>query len=392
MTQLLVKLFIKNNENTSDSKVRTSYGVLAGIVGIICNLILVAIKLAIGYIIGSISVTADAFNNLSDAGSSLVSLFGAKLAQRPADAEHPFGHGRAEYVAALVVAFLILHAAITLATDSFNKILNPASVGFDWMLVIILCVSILIKVWMMIFNGKLGKRINSGILMATASDSRNDIIVTSLTIVSVVIEHYTGFKIDGFMGLLVSVFVLLSGFKIAKDTLVPLLGAAVDQSIYKKITEKVESYEGIIGSHDLIVHNYGPSHIMATIHAEIPNSKNMDEAHDIIDSIERDVLKEMGIYLVIHMDPEEVNDIKVFVYKNMVVDVVGDLDPKATIHDFRVTVDKDHTNLIFDLAVPITYSVKQEDDLIDKIRENISKMSERYRCEITLEHSYVSER
>jgi cation diffusion facilitator family transporter len=388
----LVKLFVKDSENTNNPKVRTSYGVLAGIVGIICNFILVAIKLTIGYIIGSISITADAFNNLSDAGSSLVSLFGAKLAQRPADKEHPFGHGRAEYVAALVVAFLILHAAITLATDSFKKILNPVSVGFDWILVIILGVSILMKVWMMIFNGKLGKRINSGILIATASDSRNDIIVTSLTVVSVLIEYFTGFKIDGFMGLLVSIFVLLSGFNIAKDTLVPLLGAAIDQSIYKKITEKVESYEGIIGSHDLIVHNYGPSHIMATIHAEIPNNKNMDEAHDIIDTIERDVLKEMGIYLVIHMDPEEVNDIKVFVYKNTVVDVVGDLDPKATIHDFRVTNDKDHTNLIFDLAVPINYSVKQEEDLIAKIKEDIGKISERYVCQITLEHSYVSER
>lgn len=391
MTGLLVKLFVKDSENIENVKVRTSYGVMSSIVGIICNVILFGIKIIIGLIINSISVMADAFNNLSDAGSSIISFFGVKLAERPADKDHPFGHGRFEYISALVVAFLILQVGLSLLQSSFNKVLHPEKVGFSWIMVAILSVSILVKLWLSLFNKKLGNLINSNVMKATSADSLNDVIVTFATIISIIASKLTGINIDGWIGLIVSVFVMLSGFNIAKETLMPLIGEAVDKDAYANITNKVESYEGIIGSHDLIVHNYGPSHIMATIHAEVPNDSNMEDVHETIDRIERDVLREMGIFLVIHMDPVEVNDKKVLEKKKMVVEVVGDIEPKASIHDFRVVNGKGITNLIFDLVVPHSYNEEDEQDLLKKVTEYISENYGKYQCVITIEHSYIAE-
>ncbi|HWT26999.1 MAG TPA: cation diffusion facilitator family transporter, partial [Mobilitalea sp.] len=317
MTDLLVKLFVKNNDRVENQAVRTSYGILSSIVGMVCNIILFSTKLTVGLLINSISVMADAFNNLSDAASSVISFIGVKLAQRPADKEHPFGHGRFEYIAALAVAFLVLQVGFSLFQSSLSKVIHPEMVVFNPILVGILCLSVLMKVWMALFNRKLGNRINSTVMKATSADSLGDVLVTSATIISSIIAGVAGIQIDGYMGIIVSLVVMLAGFRIAKDTLEPLLGQAVDREMYQRITNLVESYEGIVGSHDLILHSYGPTHRMATIHAEVPSDINFEKAHETIDRIERDVLEKLDIFLVIHMDPIEVNNTMVHEKKMM---------------------------------------------------------------------------
>lgn len=391
MTKLLVKLFIKDYENIHDQRVRTSYGILSGIVGIVCNVILFVVKLAVGILIKSVSVIADAFNNLSDAGSSVIGFIGVKLAGRPADKEHPFGHGRLEYIAALVVSFVIIQVSLSLFKNSFEEILNPEAVIFNPILIGILVFSIFIKVWLMLFNRKLGKRIKSSVMLATATDSLSDVLVTSATVVSAVIAGLTGWQIDGYMGLVVSVFVLIAGYKIAKETLMPLLGQAVDREVYNSITELVESYPNIIGTHDLIIHSYGPSHRMATIHVEVPNDINFEEIHDTIDRIERDVLEKMDIFLVIHMDPVEMNDVLVLEKKALVTDIVKSFDERASIHDFRVVRTEFQINLIFDLVVPFSYTPEEEQKLLAKVVEETRKHDSRLNCIITLENSYIAE-
>lgn len=391
MTKLLVKLFVKEYEKTEVPRVRTAYGILTSVVGIICNFILFGIKIGIGLAIHSISVMADAFNNLSDAASSVISLVGVKLAGRPADKEHPFGHGRFEYITALAVAFLILQVGLTCFKSAFTKIIHPEVVGFNWILVGILCVSVLLKIWLSAFNKNLGNRINSSVMKATSADAFGDVLITSATIVSIIVSKITGLAIDGWMGVIVSIFVLIAGFNIAKETLEPLLGEAIDQEVYKNITTKVESYAGIVGSHDLIVHNYGPSHTMATIHAEVPNDSNLERTHETIDRIEREILRDLGIFIVIHMDPVEVNDGRVLEKKRIVVDVINKTEPKATIHDFRVVNGEDQINLIFDLVVPYSYDEEQEQALLMNVVESLSAIDERFQCVITIENSFIAE-
>lgn len=391
MIQLLVKLFIKDYDKVEQSSVRTAYGVLSSVVGIICNVILFGIKIIIGLILNSISVMADAFNNLSDAASSVIGFIGVKLAERPADKEHPFGHGRFEYISAFTVSFLILQVGFSCFKSSITKIIHPETVKFSWILVIILGISVLLKLWLSIFNKTLGKRINSSVMKATSADSLGDVLITLATVLSIIIGKITGLAIDGWMGLIVSIFVLIAGFNIAKDTLEPLLGEAIDHEVYQSITDMVESYDGIVGSHDLIVHNYGPSHIMASIHAEVPNDVNLEEIHETIDSIERDILREMGIFIVIHMDPIEINDSKVLEKKSMVIDIIKKLEPKATIHDFRVVNGENQVNLIFDLVVPHSYSDIQEQELLFKVDEAIQNVDSKYQSVITIENSFIAE-
>lgn len=388
---ILVKKFIKNSEDVENPVVREAYGLLASIVGIVCNICLFLVKFFIGIVMGSISVMADAFNNLSDAASSIISFIGVKLANRPADKEHPFGHGRYEYIAAFIVSFLVLEVAFSCFKSSFSKILHPEAMDFQLVLVLILCLSVGVKIWLARFNKKLGTKINSNVMKATAADATGDVLITSATILSLIISNITNFNIDGFMGVAVSIFVFLSGINIAKDTLEPLLGEAIDKELYTKITNKVESYEMIIGSHDLVVHNYGPSHTMATIHCEVPNNVEMEAAHEVIDKIERDVLREENIFLVIHMDPVEVNNEKVTELKEKVSDLVKSLEEKATIHDFRVVNGEHHINLIFDLVVPHIYSEKREQELLLQVISEIKKLDERYDCVISIENSFVAE-
>ena len=392
MTEFLVRRFIKDNENVKSAKVRTSYGLLASVVGIICNLILFGIKIVIGTLLNSIAVTADAFNNLSDATSSIIGFVGTKLANRPADKEHPFGHGKYEYVAALIVAFLVLEVGLSCLKSSFSKILHPEPLEFQFYLVIILVISVLIKVWLGVFNRKLGKRINSAIMKATSADAFGDVGITSATVLSVLLVKFAGLNIDGYIGLVVSIFVLLSGINILKETIQPLLGLAISVEDYERISRFVEKYDLIVGSHDLILHNYGPSALMATIHAEVPDTTSMDKAHGVIDQIERDAKEQLGILLVIHMDPVAVDDEQAMAAKEIVIDELKKLDEIGTIHDFRMVKGEEESKLIFDLVVPHSYSVTRENDLINKLRDKVQEVNGHYECIITLEHSYVEER
>jgi len=390
VAELLLKLFVKDYKNTQDPKVRASCGVMASIVGIVVNAMLFALKAVIGLAMSSISILADAFNNLSDAGSSVIGFIGIKLSRKPPDKEHPFGHGRSEYIAALIVAFLVLQVGLSLLKNSFNKILHPQEVGFQPLLVVFLCISVLIKLWLSIFNKKLGRTINSSVLKAASTDALNDVAVTSVTIISVIISKTTGLNIDGWIGLAVSGFVLFSGFKIAKQTLMPLLGEAVDRGVYKSITSMVESYDNILGSHDLIAHNYGPSNTMASIHVEVPNYFSIQEIHETIDRIERDVLRELGIFLVIHMDPVEVNDKSFPEKKNNVVRIVKEFEDRASIHDFRIIGENGQSKIIFDLVVPHSYSDREEEAMREAVSGRIRGL---YRCDcmITIEHNFIAE-
>lgn len=390
MTDLLVRTFVKNYKDTENQQVRTDYGVLASIVGIICNFILFLVKLIIGLFINSISVMADAFNNLSDAASSIISFVGVKLANRPADEEHPFGHGRYEYISALAVAFLVLQVGFSCLKSAVDKIFHPALTTGSWLTIGILIISIFLKVWLGFFYRRLGNRIHSGVIKASAADAFGDVMITSATVISVIIGHITKWKIDGYMGLLVSLFVLYAGVNIIKDTLEPLLGEAVTPEVYERISSFVESYEGILGTHDLIVHNYGPAHTMATIHAEISRAADIVEAHETIDRIEQEALKELNIFLVIHMDPIEANDERVMQMKLEINELVKSIDDKASIHDFRMVDGEHQINLIFDMVVPHSYKGEKKAWLEQKVKEEIAKKDKRYQCVITVEHSYIA--
>lgn len=390
MTEFLVRRFVKNYEQTEKVAVRTSYGVLASIVGIFCNVFLFFVKGAVGIILHSISVTADAFNNLSDAGSSIIGLIGVKMAEKPADEEHPFGHGRIEYIAALIVAFIVLEVGFTFLKDAVGKIRNPEILTFNTVSVVILILSIGVKLWMAAFNRKLGKKIDSKVMMATAADAMGDVATTTATILSVLFFRFTGINIDGFVGIGVALVVMWAGVGIAKDTLEPLIGEAVPQETFDEITKFVESYDGIVGTHDLLVHNYGPGRSMASIHAEVPNDVNIEVSHEIIDRIERDARKYMGIFLLIHMDPIETKDQDVIEVREKVETIVKQTDPDASIHDFRMVSGEHRINLIFDMVLPHGYSKDEENILLNQVIEKIGQLDERYQCVITMEKSFVA--
>lgn len=391
MINLLVKLFIKNYKNTEDAKVRTSYGILSSIVGIICNVLLFAGKLAVGAAVRSVSVMADAFNNLSDAASSVISFVGVKMAGKPADREHPFGHGRIEYIAALAVAFLVLQVGFTFFKNSIEKIRNPEALSFDLVSMLILLAAVCVKLWLGYFNRILGKRINSSVMQAAATDALGDVVTTLATIGSILFFHFTKINIDGFVGLLVSLVVMWAGIGIARDTLEPLIGQPVDPQLYKKISDFVESYDGILGSHDLIVHNYGPTRSLASIHAEVPNDVDVEVSHEIIDRIERDAAKKLGLFLVIHMDPIAVGDGRVTALKSQIDGVLKQLDSRLTLHDFRVVDGEQQINLIFDVVIPHSYHEKEKAQLRLELEEKVHGLDPRYQCVITLENGYIAE-
>ena len=388
MTEFLVSKFIKDSANIESTEVRTRYGMLASVVGIFCNVLLFSVKLAIGLILSSLAVTADAFNNLSDAASSIISFVGVKMAGKPADAEHPFGHGRIEYIAALIVSFLVIEVGFTFFKSSISKIMHPEEITFDPVPFIILILSILVKLWMAFFNNKLGKRIDSKVMLATAADSLGDVITTSATVISIVICHFTSINVDAIAGLIVSGIVIWSGVSIAKDTLEPLIGQRVPSELYQKITDMVESYEGIVGAHDLIVHNYGPNRSMATIHAEVPNDVSIKASHEIIDRIERDAKKELNILLVIHMDPVEMRDEEVLELRDKTSHIVHALDPELHFHDFRVLKENEQKNLIFDLVVPDSYTEKDANRVMHQLIALLHEMEKNVDCIITLDRSF----
>ena len=390
MTEFLVRHFVKNYEETEKVSVRTAYGVLASVVGIFCNVFLFAVKWMIGFFLHSIAVMADAFNNLSDAGSSIIGLVGVKMASKPADEDHPFGHGRIEYIAALIVAFLVLQVGFTFFKDSIGKIREPEELKFQLVSIIILILSIGVKLWMGYFNRTLGNKINSKVMLATAADAMGDVITTSATILAILFWKVTGINIDGFVGIGVSLVVMWAGVGIARDTNEPLIGEAVDPEEYERITNFVEGYDGIVGSHDLIVHNYGPGRSMASIHAEVPNDVDIEVSHEIIDRIERDAIKNLGIFLVIHMDPIETKDTYVLQVREQVEQTLDALDPAVSIHDFRMVDGKEQVNLIFDMVVPFEYDKKKQDELRMTLIKLLQIVDHRYQCVITLERSYVA--
>ena len=390
MTEFLVKHFIKDYQDVEKVSVRTAYGVLASIVGIFCNVFLFAVKFTVGLVLNSVSVTADAFNNLSDAGSSIIGFVGGKMAEKPADADHPFGHGRMEYIAALVVSFLVIEVGFTFLKDSVGKIRNPEEMTFSLISVLILLLSIAVKLWLGLFNRKLGERIDSKVMKAVFADSMGDVITTGATVLSLVFLGVTGINIDGIVGAGVALVVMWAGVGIARDTLEPLIGEAIDPEVYRKIKKFVESYDGIEGTHDLIVHNYGPGRSMASIHAEVPNDVDIEQSHEIIDRIERDAGKELGIFLVIHMDPIETRDESVLKIRQKTVDTLKAIDPECSLHDFLAVPGEGQSNLIFDMVIPIEYDEKTREELPKRLAEKMKEVDPRYQCVITVDYDFVA--
>lgn len=391
MTDLLVRLFVKNYEQTENLQVRTRYGLLSGMVGICCNVLLFLAKLFTGMMINSISVMADAFNNLSDAASSIISFVGVKMSEKPADKEHPFGHGRIEYISAFIVAFLVIQVGFSLFKSSLGKLFHPEELSFSLISVGILGLTVAVKLWMCLFNRKLGKRIQSSVMLATAADSLGDTGATAATIFSIVVYGVWHVNIDGLVGIAVSILVMIAGINIAKDTLAPLIGEAIDPEIYQKITGFVEQYDGIIGSHDLIVHNYGPGRSMASIHAEVPSNVEIGKSHAVVDQIERDAQKKLGIFLVIHMDPVDADNPMTVKLKKMAEEILAGLDERLSLHDFRIVDAGNQINIIFDLVVPREYTKVRQDELKQKIYQKIREQDSRYFCVITAECSFQQE-
>ncbi len=388
MTTLLIKLFVPNHTDTENPAVRERYGKLAGAVGIGSNLLLFLLKFFAGLFFHSISVMADAVNNLSDAGSSIITLIGFKLSGKPADAKHPYGHARMEYITGLAVSFVILLLGFQLVQSSIGKVLQPEDTAFSWLTAGILLLSVLIKLWQGLFNKRVGRTIRSTTIEATATDSLNDVIATAAVLVSLLVSKYTGWNLDGYMGVIVAVFIMISGIRLIGETVNPLLGMAPDGELVQKISDKISSYDGVLGLHDLAVHNYGPGRCFASVHVEVPANQDILISHDIIDNIERDFAKELGIHLVIHLDPVVTDDETLNALHQEVANIVAEISPALSIHDFRAVVGTTHTNLIFDVTVP--YSLKMGDDeLIHIISERVQALEGDYYAVIVIDRSYL---
>ncbi|MCI8712353.1 MAG: cation transporter [Ruminococcus sp.] len=391
MTEFLVRRFVKDYGDVERVSVRTAYGVLSSVVGILCNVALFLVKLAAGMGLHSVSVLADAFNNLSDAGSSVISFVGVKMAEKPADEDHPFGHGRIEYIAALIVSFLVLEVGFSFLKDSVGKIREPEALYFQPGLLLLLLLSIGVKLWLGFFNRKLGEKIDSKVLKAVFTDSMGDVMTTAATIVSMVFFRFTGINIDGVIGAGVALVVMWAGIGIAKDTLAPLIGEAIDPEIYHKIKDFVEQYDGIIGTHDLIVHNYGPNRSMASIHAEVPSHVDIERSHEIIDRVERDAVERLGVFLVVHMDPIDTDNAEAREVRERVEAALGEVDAQCTLHDFRMVNGEKRVNLIFDLVVPFSYGEERQREIKEALCDKMDALDKRYQCVITVEHAYVAE-
>lgn len=384
MTSLLLKLFVKNSDDTGDPKVRTAYGVLSGIVGIICNALLCAGKLAVGFFSGSVSVIADAVNNLSDASSSVVTLIGFRLAAKPADEKHPFGHYRIEYFSGLAVAVMIVVIGVELIKSSIEKIINPEEVEFSAALAAVLVASMLVKGWMALFNRKLGKKIDSPALLATVADSRNDVITTAAVLASCIVGKVTGLRIDGYMGVIVALFIIWSGINIARDTISPLLGEAPDEGLVHALAEHIRRYDKILGIHDLIVHDYGPGRRFASVHVEIDHREDVLDAHELIDDIEREVKRSLNVDLVIHYDPVVTDDTELNAVRSLIVSALKNKDERISVHDFRMVRGTGHTNVIFDVVIPHEYE-KCTDGLRDLINETLKSDKMKYYAVVTFD-------
>lgn len=390
-SNLIIKTFIKDYKNTENESVRSSYGYLASIVGIIINIILFLIKFSVGLISASIAITADAFNNLSDAGSSVITMIGFKLAKMPADKEHPFGHGRIEYISALIVAFMVMLVGFQFTKSSIERILNPTPVTFEVIPFILLVVSIFFKFWLSRFNKLTGNRINSSALKAASVDALGDVFTSTCVVISFLAAKFTTFPIDGYIGVIVSLAILYAGFTLVKETINPLLGEAPDPELAKNIREMVLSYDHIIGVHDLIIHNYGVGKCMASIHAEIPSDINVMKIHDIIDMAEREISKKLKIYLVIHMDPICLEDDEIKQAKEEIDKIIKYNTLIESMHDFRIIGHGNKKNLIFDIVVnpEKLRKVMSESELKEEIIKAVKETHPQYNCIITIDKDFT---
>lgn len=384
----IFSLFVKDYKNTNDEAVRHRYGILGGTVGIILNILLFVFKILAGVFTRSISIVADAFNNLSDAGSSLITLIGFKLAGKPADHDHPFGHGRFEYISALFVSVLILFMGFELAKSSVGKIINPGSVFLGTASVVILIAAVLTKGWMFLFNRKIGKTINSQSLIAGAKDSLSDSVATLAVLISLVISHIFSINIDGYAGLAVSVFILYTGVGAMRDAISPLLGSAPDGELVKGISDTVMSHSEIVGIHDLVIHNYGPTRFMLSLHAEVPADSDILRIHDTIDIIEKEISHKFACDAVIHMDPIETDNDIITHTRERVNSIVKGISDKLSIHDFRMVSGDTHSNLIFDVTVPFEFDMSDK-ELVNAIQRAVSEYNKAYYVVITIDKNYV---
>ena len=390
MTQFLIRCFIKRPDDVKDAAVRTAYGNLASLVGMACNILLCIGKLLAGTLFGSIAIMADALNNLSDASSNVVSLIGFRLAAKAPDAEHPYGHARYEYLAGLVVSVTILAIGLSLLKESALKVLHPTPVAFSWLSIGVLAASILVKRWLSGFNRAVGKKINSETLMATAADSRNDVLTTGAVLLSTILCSLTGYGIiDGIMGVGVAAFILWSGWGLVMDTLSPLLGESPSPELVEHIERTVMSYPGVLGVHDLMVHDYGPGHQFASLHVEFPAETDPLTAHDVIDNIENDFLKKDRLQVTIHYDPIVTADASVGVLRARLKEHARQLDPRLSIHDLRIVPGDSHTNVLFDLVFPAGYT-GDIDQMLAKMCQFVKEQDPKYCCVVKVEQSYAS--
>ncbi len=387
MTNFLIRLFIKEKPDHPDY--RTKCGNLAGMVGIFSNLLLFGLKLSVGILSASISIMADALNNLTDMGSSVVTMLGFRLASRPADPDHPYGHGRYEYISAFIVSGLIMLVGVELFKSSFDKVLHPSEQNFTLISIIILIISVLVKLWMYFFNRKVGKAIDSDAVIATAADSRNDALTTTAILISVGIMMLWNINIDAYMGLVIALFILWSGFSTAKDTLSPLLGEPLSQEEAEEIEREIMSFDGFLGIHDLIAHNYGPGRCFASVHVEVPYDTDIVKCHEQVDLCEKLVFERTGIQLTIHMDPVEVDNEKLNEAKAVIAEKIRELHPSLTVHDFRMTPKGDErTNLIFDVVVPADFGGRHS-EIKAEIEKIAKQIDPTYCCVIEFDIDFV---
>ncbi len=386
MIKLLSRLFISNHEDIKNPTVRHSYGILMSIVGIVANIFLSALKLIFGTLSGSISVTADAINNLSDAGSQIISLISFKISAKPADRDHPFGHARIEYVASMIVSFLVLLVGVELAKESIDKIIHPVESQFGTVVIIVLAVSVAVKLWLGISGKRVAKRINSSVISATASDSLSDAVATSAVLVSAIISKFSGFNTDAYMGVAVSVLILIAGIKILNDTKNSILGSPPEPELIEAIVAITREYEDICGIHDMVVHNYGAGNTIASLHAEVDGSKDVYIIHDMIDNIEKRLFAELGVRATIHMDPIVTDDDKINELRALTLETVKSIDTRLSIHDFRFVEGVTHSNLIFDITTP--FEIKMTDkQLIDAVCARVTEINPKYFCVITVDRA-----
>ena len=389
MIKLLAKIFIKDSQNTADSKVRVAYGYLCGAVGIALNILLFAGKIIAGTISGSVAVTADAFNNLSDAGSSIISLIGFRLASQKPDPHHPFGHGRFEYIASLIISIIIILMGFELGKSSFEKIVAPQAVEYSAVTFAVLGASVLVKLYMFFYNNSVGKKIDSATMRATAMDSISDAVSTGAVLISAVIAMFTNLALDGWMGLVVAAFIMVTGFKSAKETIDSLLGTPPSPEFVKQIEDMALQYDDIIGVHDMIVHNYGPGRTFVSLHAEVPSDGDIVAIHDTVDNAEREIAKELGCLVTIHMDPVDVHDEHTAQLREKVSEIIKQINPDITFHDFRVVSGPTHTNLIFDIVSPMDCGLSDQ-ELADTIADKIHQCNESYFAVINVDKDFAS--